>query len=51
MDLELPSPAPNRRRSGGSFCGARTRREFLWEIGGGLGRSTLAALLGDLKDS
>ncbi len=29
-----------------SFCG-RTRREFLWEIGGGFGSVALAGLLGD----
>ena len=29
----------------GSFCG-RTRREFLWEIGGGFGSVALAGLLG-----
>jgi Protein of unknown function (DUF1501) len=45
MDLEHPSPAPDRRSSGGSFCG-RTRREFLWEIGGGFGSVALTALLG-----
>src|SRR3984957_13868434 len=35
----------NARRSHGSFCG-RTRREFLWEIGGGFGSVALAGLLG-----
>ncbi len=30
----------------GSFCG-RTRREFLWEAGGGFGAVGLSALLGD----
>jgi hypothetical protein len=40
----LPAdPAPGRRA--GSFCG-RTRRECLWEIGGGFGSVALAALLG-----
>jgi hypothetical protein len=34
-----------RGASGGSFCG-RTRREFLWEIGGGFGSVALAGLLG-----
>jgi hypothetical protein len=34
----------NRGRRG-SFCG-RTRREFLWEIGGGFGSVALAGLLG-----
>ncbi len=33
------------RSHGGSFCG-RTRREFLWEIGGGFGSVALAGLLG-----
>ncbi len=33
------------RSPGGSFCG-RTRREFLWEIGGGFGSVALAGLLG-----
>ena len=28
------------------FCG-RTRREFLWEIGGGFGSVALAGMLGD----
>src|SRR5271165_1202873 len=32
------------RQSIGSFCG-RTRREFLWEIGGGFGSVALSALL------
>src|ERR1017187_9288833 len=31
-------------RAAGSFCG-RTRREFLWEIGGGFGSVALAGLL------
>src|SRR5271156_6042030 len=35
----------NARRPHGSFCG-RTRREFLWEIGGGFGSVALTALLG-----
>ena len=35
----------NARRTHGSFCG-RTRREFLWEAGGGFGSVALAALLG-----
>src|SRR5580698_1179158 len=35
----------NGHRPGGSFCG-RTRREFLWEIGGGFGSVALTALLG-----
>jgi hypothetical protein len=35
---------PRRRASCGSFCG-RTRREFLWEIGGGFGSVALAGLL------
>ena len=40
------SPATVTVRSGrGSFCG-RTRREFLWEIGGGFGSVALTALLG-----
>ena len=30
-------------RTHGSFCG-RTRREFLWEAGGGFGSVALAAL-------
>jgi len=34
-----------RNPGGGSFCG-RTRREFLWEIGGGFGSVALTALLG-----
>ena len=32
--------------SGGGFCG-RTRREFLWEAGGGFTAVALAAMLGD----
>ncbi len=43
--MNSPSPAPSRRPAGGSFCG-RTRREFLWEIGGGFGSVALTALLG-----
>ncbi len=35
----------NARRTHGSFCG-RTRREFLWEAGGGFGSVALTALLG-----
>src|SRR5271156_1140628 len=35
----------NAQRPHGSFCG-RTRREFLWEIGGGFGSVALTALLG-----
>ena len=35
----------NARRPHGSFCG-RTRREFLWEAGGGFGSVALTALLG-----
>ncbi len=43
MDLNtLPCPATT---SAGSFCG-RTRREFLWEIGGGFGSVALTAFLG-----
>jgi hypothetical protein len=34
-----------KRTPGSSFCG-RTRREFLWEIGGGFGSVALAGLLG-----
>ncbi len=36
-------PSPSSETS--SFCG-RTRREFLWEIGGGFGGVALAGLLG-----
>ncbi len=39
MDHDTP------RQPGGSFCG-RTRREFLWEMGGGFGSVALTALLG-----
>jgi hypothetical protein len=35
----------SKRARVGSFCG-RTRREFLWEIGGGFGSVALAGLLG-----
>jgi len=45
MDAEHPFASPEPRRSAGSFCG-RTRREFLWEIGGGFGSVALSALLG-----
>ncbi len=37
----MPMPSPE----SSSFCG-RTRREFLWEIGGGFGGVALAGLLG-----
>ncbi len=37
-------PGRPRGHHGGSFCG-RTRREFLWEIGGGFGSVALAGLL------
>ena len=43
--MDRRSPAPDRRLSHSSFCG-RTRREFLWEIGGGFGSVALAGLLG-----
>lgn len=36
----------NGRRATGNFCG-RTRREFLWQAGGGFTGVALAALLGD----
>jgi hypothetical protein len=40
------SPTPDGRAHGSSsFCG-RTRREFLWEIGGGFGAVALTGLLG-----
>jgi hypothetical protein len=35
-----------RTKDQSSFCG-RTRREFLWEIGGGFGSVALAGMLGD----
>ena len=43
------TPHPRLRPAGHattSFCG-RTRREFLWEIGGGFGSVALAGMLGD----
>ena len=43
MDNARP-PLPN-RRPGGQFCG-RTRRELLWEAGGGFASVALTALLG-----
>ncbi len=39
------SPIRPHHENGGSFCG-RTRREMLWEIGGGFGSVALTALLG-----
>jgi len=38
--------ATNRESGGGQFCG-RTRREFLWETGGGFTATALAGMLGD----
>ena len=38
MEQQYNSPALPVRSARGSFCG-RTRREMLWEIGGGFGRS------------
>ena len=40
-----PQSPPRRPAGSSSFCG-RTRREFLWEIGGGFGSVALAGLLG-----
>src|SRR5271154_1174069 len=45
FDMNRHSPQQPRVAPGGSFCG-RTRREFLWEIGGGFGSVALAGLLG-----
>ena len=42
--LHLSSRLAATIRPAGSFCG-RTRREFLWEIGGGFGSVALAGLL------
>ncbi len=39
-------PTNPRRQPRGSFCG-RTRREFLWEAGGGFAGLALASLLGE----
>ena len=36
----------NQRKRSGSFCG-RTRREFLWQAGGGFGAAALASMLTD----
>jgi hypothetical protein len=43
--MDRRSSQIRRRHRRGSFCG-RTRREFLWEIGGGFGSVALTALLG-----
>jgi len=40
------STADTTRRPAGSFCG-RTRRELVWELGGGFGAVALAGLLSD----
>ena len=42
--MDHDSSFPSGRRPPGSFCG-RTRREFLWQIGGGFGSVALAGLL------
>ena len=42
--MDHDSSFPSGRRPPGSFCG-RTRRKFLWQIGGGFGSVALAGLL------
>jgi hypothetical protein len=42
---EPKNPSATGSSSHGSFCG-RTRREFLWQIGGGFGAVPLTAMLG-----
>ena len=42
----MDTSSSNGRPAGTSFCG-RTRREFLWEIGGGFGSVALAGMLGE----
>src|SRR5262245_36547838 len=42
--MDQRSTSATGHRKAGSFCG-RTRREFLWEIGGGFGSVALAGLL------
>jgi hypothetical protein len=43
---QLPSTVPGPRPHRGEFCG-RTRREFLWQAGGGFAGLALAGLLDD----
>ena len=42
--MDQSSSCTTDRRIAGSFCG-RTRREFLWQIGGGFGSVALSALM------
>ena len=46
MTLDPNGPENTDRGRQTSFCG-RTRREFLWEIGGGFGSVALAGMLGE----